>query len=118
MGLDMYIRRRDKETNEEQEIGYFRKHSDLHGYMEELYIKNGGVEEFNCVPLLLPKEELIKIRELAKLELLHGGVFNEARGFFWGESTKEDWKETVRIFDDILRDTDFEKEEIYYDSWW
>ena len=33
MGLDMYLYRRNKATREDVEIGYWRKHNALHGFM-------------------------------------------------------------------------------------
>lgn len=100
------------------ELGYFRKHSDLHGYFEDLYTERGGTEEFNCVKLILSKEDIEKVIEIADSELNGENVVPESRGFFWGESSKYDWEETKKVFSEILETTDFETETVYYDSWW
>lgn len=57
-----------KDFNSE-EIAYFRNHSDLHGYMTDLYYKKGGVGEFNCTPLILKEEDINNILEIAKNDL-------------------------------------------------
>jgi hypothetical protein len=40
MGLDMYLTVR-KEGEEKEEIGYWRKHHDLHGWMSDLWERKG-----------------------------------------------------------------------------
>jgi len=68
MGLDMYAWRvkaenvvNDLEYNQEKpvELFYWRKHHDLHGWMENLYRDKGGAKaDFNCVPVRLTLEDL------------------------------------------------------------
>ena len=60
MGLDMYAYVVPKEAaidgvnvnknlyNSFELFWDWRKHHDLHGWMEQLYRKKGGIEEFNC----------------------------------------------------------------------
>lgn len=122
MGLDMYIYKRPKlisTATEEEDLAYFRKHSDLHGYMEQLYYDKGGQEEiFNCVELLLSKNDLLILRCKVKKQIKGQDIFGASRGFFWGESIKEDWDNTLIILNSILEDTDFTKEQVCYNSWW
>ncbi len=54
MGLDMYLHKRPKG----EEIGYWRKHNRLHGWMEHLWEKRGNTGVFNCVDLLLDNDDL------------------------------------------------------------
>ena len=58
MGLDMYASTTtetletevDFKPEEANELHYWRKHPDLHGWMEELYYSKGGASDcFNCV---------------------------------------------------------------------
>lgn len=114
-----YIENKDKiKTLEITELGYFRKHSDLHGYFENLYTKRGGTEEFNCVKIILTEEDIENVIKIATDELNGEHAVEQASGFFWGSSTIEDWKETKETFEKILKETDFENETVYYDSWW
>lgn len=135
MGLDMYLKKINKKVYNNKElinvlnnnsdciecieIAYWRKHSDLQGIMEKLYFeKDGSHEEFNCIPLLLSKEECENILDLSKRIVAGEEESPEARGFFWGESTNEKWQYTKEVFEKVLKDTDFENETVFYDSWW
>ena len=102
------------------EIAYWRKHSDLNGYMEELYYEKGGDGDFNCVPLYLSKEDVEQIIDDHKKHLDPEDDFTigEARGFFWGATEKEDWEESLKDFEKILNETDWDNETVYYSCWW
>ena len=103
------------------EIGYWRKHSDLQGYMEDLYINKGGTEEFNCVDLILSKEDCEDIIEYSRQRLQRSsqGIEDEhTTGFFFGETQDSDWTDTIDIFNKVLAETDWENETVYYSSWW
>ena len=130
MGLDMYafrvkaedviddftIREETDGRNEKlEELAYWRKHHDLHGWMERLYrAKGGDKESFNCVPVRLSMDDL---------NLLESDILNnrlpETQGFFFGtnppdaESMKEDLK-----FVEQARSIIGEGDAVYYDSWW
>lgn len=112
------------ETVEDYEpinIGYWRKHSDLQGYMEDLYINKGGTEEFNCEDLILSKEDCEDIIEYSRQRFQRSsqGIEDEhTTGFFFGETQDSDWADTIDIFNKVLAETDWEHETIYYSSWW
>lgn len=111
--------KRIEEIKSETEIGYWRKHADLHGYMEDLYIERGGTEEFNCVKLPLSKEDCEDIINFARERLeTNEDKVEHTTGFFFGQTQKEDWEETIKIFENALNTVNFDTEEIYYDSWW
>ena len=69
MGLDMYAMMTsetvtkpvDFEVEQATELHYWRKHPNLHGWMEALYYEKGGGELFNCVPLVLTPEDLDRL---------------------------------------------------------
>lgn len=116
MGLDMFLYGKKDMANkndEKREIGYWRKHPNLHRYIENLYRVKGGKEEFNCIDYLLSKEEIEDIiaksknRELDKSE----------GGFFFGESCDEDNESTVKIMTIALKCMK-QGYKIYYTSWW
>ena len=95
-----------------EEFHYWRKHPDLHGWMENLYRTRGGGESFNCVPLRLYPEDLdalekdIMSRELPRTE-----------GFFFGQSRSDD-REGDLEFIEKARERIDEGFYVYYDSWW
>lgn len=127
MGLDMYVWRVKaadviddfhfgKDENEfREELFYWRKHHDLHGWMENLYRQKGGTaESFNCVPVRLTLEDLDQLQEDILNELLP-----ETRGFFFGNNPPDD--ETIENdlkFIQAARVAITKGDAVYYDSWW
>ena len=130
MGLDMYafrvraedalgdfeIAKTDDESRVEcEEIMYWRKHHDLHGWMEQLYRAKGGTKEsFNCVPVRLTMEDL---QDLEKDVLADN--LPQTQGFFFGDNPPDE--------ESMLHDMEFiskakvaiaKGDAIYYDSWW
>jgi len=124
MGLDMYAWRvksdnivNDLEFKEEKpvELFYWRKHHDLHGWMENLYRDKGGAKaDFNCVPVRLKLEDLDNLEASIRAKLLP-----KTTGFFFGDNPPDE--------ESNLRDLDFIDEArgaieagdaVYYDSWW
>lgn len=130
MGLDMYAYRvsaKDalgdfeiaKETNGEyknnEELHYWRKHHDLHGWMEWLYRSKGGTKEsFNCIPVRLTTEDLDKLESDIKKNLLP-----RTQGFFFGDNPPDE--ESVKYdleFIEKARQVIADGDAVYYDSWW
>ena len=123
MGLDMYAlsTKAKPETEvdfstknfEQTEIHYWRKHPNLHGWMQNLYEMKGGTSpDFNGDCVVLDNEDLDNLEEDIK-----NGNLPDTSGFFFGQSHP----------DSDLDDLDFvnkAKEEIkngktvYYTSWW
>lgn len=124
MGLDMYAYKVERkpantdfhyEDENATEICYWRKHHDLHGWMENLYYQKGGSEaEFNCTPIKLTLEDLDQLED----DILHYRL-PHTTGFFFGnyppneESNQEDLK-----FIKEARTCIEEGYDVYYDSWW
>ena len=100
------------------DIGYWRKHPDFHKIMEDKYYEKGGEGTFNCSPLILSKEEIKEIIELSDDIINDKKESEKASGFFWGQTVKDHWVQTKEIFEKALKETDFDNETIYYDSWW
>ena len=102
MGLDQYAYATPEGTETQEELAYWRKHNRLQGWMEQLWEdkgrpnyepqNNGGLGDFNCVPVEL---------NLSDLEQLEAHVENKALpetgGFFFGSDsfgwTTEDGEE-------------------------
>ena len=130
MGLDMYafrvkaedviddfnVRGQDAGREDDlEELAYWRKHHDLHGWMERLYREKGGTKEsFNCVKVRLTMEDLQRLAvDVTK------GRLPETTGFFFGDNPPDP--------DSVAQDMEFigkamavvaVGDAVYYDSWW
>ncbi len=122
MGLDMYVfktrRKLDKEVDfgsdkQDEKIHYWRKHPDLHGWMEELYRSKGGKEaDFNLTGVIL------SIDDLALLETqIECGVLPGTSGFFFGESDGSERDDDL-LFIEKARNLLSDGWTLYYTSWW
>ena len=129
MGLDMYVWRvkstdvvdqftiaEDTENggSKAEEIFYWRKHHDLHGWMENLYKSKGGTDVFNCRKVQLSLEDLDRLQRDVALNKLP-----QTQGFFFGDNPPDDESkardlEFIELAKDIIRSGDA----VYYDSWW
>ena len=79
MGLDMNLYA--KVNGENQEVHYWRKHANFHGFMEKIWREKGGEGEFNCVELALNEELISRIETAIKEKSLP-----QTSGFFFGKS--------------------------------
>lgn len=123
MGLDMYamVMKRAPEravdfeydVEETEEIHYWRKHPNLHGWMRRLYIHKGGSDpEFNLVPVQLTTEDLDQLEQDVS-----NGALPHTTGFFFGSSDgseKEDDLEFIRKARAAIE----EGKTVFYTSWW
>ena len=122
MGLDMFAYKTKRKLKSEvdftdgksdKEIMYWRKHPNLHGWMESLYYQKGGKREtFNCVPVELDEKDLKKLKKAVKENSLP-----MTGGFFFGQS---DGSEKVDDFKFIKEAEEAIKNgyRVYYSSWW
>lgn len=95
------------------EFFYWRKHPDLHGWMESLYRAKGGEDpSFNCNSVRLTSEDLDALEQAVKSSELPDTV-----GYFFGESEPED-REGDLEFIAKAREAITAGDAIYYDSWW
>ena len=121
MGLDMYafktrqaVPETDFEVPDDAElITQWRKHPNLHGWMQQLYEERGGNNgDFDCDTVRL---DLADIDALEKVVL--ADQLPETHGFFFGESQPED-KELDIAFIAEARKAIAEGYNVFYDSWW
>jgi hypothetical protein len=124
MGLDQYVFAvkqapskpvdfEEPEAKKIQEVHYWRKHPDLHGWMENLYRKKGGRQpEFNCDPVVL---------SIADIDLLEIAVKRKelptTSGFFFGHSDGSEIEDDL-LFIRKARQALTEGLTIFYTSWW
>jgi hypothetical protein len=129
MGLDMYawrvkaedaigdfeIARNEEGRAEVEEMFYWRKHHDLHGWMERLYRAKGGTKEsFNCVSVRLTMDDL----QLLENDVL-ANKLPETQGFFFGTNPPDDYSKNQDMeFIAKAKVAISEGDAVYYDSWW
>lgn len=78
-----------KEEFKSEDVGYFRKHSDLHSYIESLYYEDGGNEEFNCVPFILDED---KIEFIIKQALSDLDIYRELQSYCKNHGIENDYE--------------------------
>jgi hypothetical protein len=121
MGLDMYTFTTSQDVpavdfdhpSDCEPLFYWRKHPNLHGWMERIYFEKGGQNpDFNCAAVRL---------EPAHLDALEQAIQNDelphTTGFFFGESRPE---EGDRDFEFIRKAREAFKsgKRVFYTSWW
>ena len=118
MGLDMYAytaakAEADYETSQ-REIAYWRKHPNLHGWMERLAeSKNVQYNTFNGVELELTWEDLDELERA----VTHGQL-PSTQGFFFGNEADEHYKEDDLAFIKRARAELFLGLKVFYNSSW
>jgi hypothetical protein len=121
MGLDMYaytINRAPEKpvgfkADDAVEIHYWRKHPNLHGWMERLYREKGGEDDsFNCVNLLLTRADLDALEDAICSHRLP-----PTSGFFFGESDGSEVDDDLH-FIAKAREAIAAGLTVFYSSWW
>ena len=122
MGLDMYAYTREgtlpasvdfKAADDDVRFHDWRKHPDLHGWMEVLYREKGGTDaEFNCANLQLT------VADLDRLEAdIKAGNLRTTSGFFFGKSDGSERADDLQ-FIAKARSALSAGISVYYTSWW
>lgn len=124
MGLDMYaFSTKAKPSSEvdfstknfeQEELHYWRKHPNLHGWMQSLYESKGGDpnSNFNGDCVVLDNEDLDNLEEDIK-----NGNLPDTSGFFFG-NTQGDEDEDDLEFVRKAREAIKNGKTVYYTSWW
>lgn len=121
MGLDSWVRAIKHEFDDEvdgdwpergyTEIFYWRKHYDLHDWMERLYYNKGGsAESFNCVKVRLTNDDLDNLEKT----ILTNCLPNVDPCLQYGE---DDLSNDLR-FIVVARKAISDGCSVFYDSWW
>lgn len=120
MGLDMYAyaspEKVDALTDFEVEdcrlFHTWRKHPDLHGWMEELYVSKGGNELFNCAAVILTAHDLDSLeKEIRNARL------PETSGFFFGESDGDETEDDLAFIAKARKEIQNQMT-VFYSAWW
>ena len=118
MGLDMYltgVMHFDHKCRPQRgpltvkamviDLGYWRKHPNLHGYI----VQNFGDGKDNCEDIRLEPDNIRQILEANEKDELP-----ETTGFFFGKSMPEDKEDTRRIFTQALAWYEQEEEDVFW----
>jgi len=123
MGLDMYAySTKAKPTTEVDfstknfeldDLYYWRKHPNLHGWMQNLYDMKGGTSDsFNGDCVVLDSEDLDNLEQDIK-----DGNLPDTSGFFFGNSSGDEDNDDLE-FVVKAREAIANGKTVYYTSWW
>jgi len=121
MGLDMHALTTtempaasvDFDVCDARELHYWRKHPNLHDWMEKLYRDKGGSDAcFNCVNVQLLREDLDRLEADIKANRLPPTC-----GFFFGESDGSEANDDLQ-FINKAREALAANLTVFYTSWW
>ena len=93
-------------------IHQWRKHPNLHGWMEELYRAKGGERSFNCTTVQLTAEDLDRLEAAIRTRELPATV-----GFFFGQTDGSETEDDL-AFVKTAREALAHGLTVFYDSWW
>jgi len=105
----------NKTVTKPNEIAYWRKHPNLHGWMYNLWVSKGNEGDFNGDELELTWEDIDQLEydvELGRLKNI------EATGFFWGDPSDDYYYETDVAFITEARAQLFLGLRVFYNSSW
>ena len=124
MGLDMYVIKAPKgsikkdvdfkvpEGKEQGEVHYWRKHPNMHGWMENLYREKGGKEpDFNGDNVKLTEDDIDSLETA-----INEGALPETSGFFFGKSDGSEKDDDLQFISEAR--AALKTHDIYYTSWW
>jgi len=102
------------ETNlKPEEIHYWRKHPNLHGWMQELYESKGGKSDsFNGDCVVLTETDLNELESDIK-----DGSLPDTSGFFFGQTDGDEVDDDLKFIENA-REAISEGKTVYYTSWW
>ena len=106
-------------SNEQREIAYWRKHPNLHGWMEQLWhnkgfpLPNSDDPMFNGVELELTWDDLDQLEEDIQNDRLPS-----TRGFFFGDNSDNYYREQDLEFIRKARAELFTGLKVFYNSSW
>jgi hypothetical protein len=104
----------NKTTTKPREIAYWRKHPNLHGWMERLAEqKNLNYESFNGIEMELTAEDLDELERA----VTHGQL-PATGGFFFGNNADEHYRESDLEFVKNARAELFFGLKVFYNSSW
>ena len=120
MGLDQYAYIASKaggawDDTSRQEIAYWRKHPNLHGWMQKLWESKGNSGEFNGDELELTWEDIDRLEN----DIKSGVVAKlDTTGFFFGRPSDDVYYEDDLKFCVNAKAETFLGRKVFYNSSW
>ena len=124
MGLDMYLtKRRRGSDNESELVAYWRKANQIHGWFER-NVADGYIENCEMYPVCL--NDLNCLMSDCRLVMGEHSKASEVlpceEGFFFGSQVYDDYyfenlAETERMLAKVVAETT-DEEELFYHAWW
>ena len=118
MGLDQYAyvaAKAEDDYDNRQEIAYWRKHPNLHGWMERLYNAKGGSGNFNGDEVELTWDDIDKLEKDIKSGVVAG---LDTEGFFFGNPSDDYYYEKDLQFCVDAKAETFLGRKVFYNSSW
>jgi len=105
----------DPSVPQTEEIAYWRKHPNLHGWMEQLWQKKNpeDMSDFNCVELELTLEDINDLEEAVTFNRLPSTT-----GFFFGNNSDSHYFEKDIEFIERARLAIDKGKKVFYNSSW
>jgi len=100
-------------ATEPREIAYWRKHPNLHGWMQRLWESKGNSGEFNGDELELTWEDLDKLEQAIRNKKLP-----DTSGFFFGNNADDHYREDDLKFVREAKAEAFLGLKVFYNSSW
>lgn len=100
-------------VSEPVEIAYWRKHPNLHGWMEQLFRARGGEGDFNGDELELTWADIDQLEQ----DVL-AGTLPSTQGFFFGSDSDDHYKHADLEFCRRARTELFMGFKVFYNSSW
>jgi hypothetical protein len=100
-------------VTEPREIAYWRKHPNLHGWMNRLWESRGNSGEFNGDELELTWEDLDQLEQAIRNKKLPG-----TSGFFFGNNADNEYREQDLKFVRDAKAEAFLGLKVFYNSSW
>jgi hypothetical protein len=114
---EKYERGNENAVDPTTELAYWRKHPNLHGWMEELWIKKHQPVEtdmmFNGVELELTFDDIMQLEEDIK-----NGNLPATSGFFFGSNSDDYYKAQDLEFVYEAKSRLFLGQKVFYNSSW
>ena len=117
MGLDQYAYAATKSNNwdNSREIAYWRKHPNLHGWMQQLWLSQGHSGDFNGDEVELTWADLDRLEQ----DIKNGSVSElDTQGFFFGRPADDHYRDHDLAFITKARAELFLGLRIFYNSSW
>jgi len=100
-------------VTEPREIAYWRKHPNLHGWMQRLWESKGNSGEFNGDELELTWEDLDQLEQAIRNKNLP-----DTSGFFFGRNADDEYREDDLKFVREAKAEAFLGLKVFYNSSW